>query len=56
MVGTIVYICTTMMEREHLLQQIANRDTAVDKDMTVEEACDLVCNDLKCIYGLKDSL
>ena len=29
---------------------------AVDKDMTVEEAYDLVCNDLKCIYGLSDGV
>ena len=39
-----------------LLQQMANRFTAVDKDMTVEEAYDLVCKDLKCIYGLSDGV
>ena len=39
-----------------LLQQMANQFTAVDKDMTVEEAYDLVCKDLKCIYGLSDGV
>lgn len=41
---------------ESLLQQIADRVSAVDKDMTVEEAYDLVCKDLKCIYGLNDGI
>ena len=41
---------------EKLLQQIADQEFAVDKDMTVEEAYDLVCNDLKCIYGLSDGV
>ena len=41
---------------EALLRQMADRNTAVEKDMTVEEAYDLVCKDLKDIYGLSDGV
>jgi len=41
---------------EALLQQMADQVPVVDKDMTVEEAYDLVCNDLKRIYGMSDGV